>query len=155
MQDSFTKLTAIRVHNDGSTTNFIAPTALIALRSDFFKTAIKHCWQQDDTEPINLYNQDPEVFSLYLHILFGEPLHMEPADTDSAENSSTDTNYITLCQVYVLAEFLQDARAKESMMKYLWDALIKSDGVRRLPNTVPGAEALHILYYGTKKDSLA
>ncbi|KAJ4321873.1 hypothetical protein N0V94_002707 [Neodidymelliopsis sp. IMI 364377] len=60
----------IRIHYEGTATDFILPSTLIASRSEFFKNALKQCWRQDDTHAIDVYDYDPDLFALYLHILY-------------------------------------------------------------------------------------
>jgi hypothetical protein len=139
---SFDKLITIRIHDEGTATDFIVPSTLIASRSEFFKNTLKQCWRQDDTQAINVYDYDPDVFALYLHILYGEPPHLEYGDR----------NYATFCQIYVLAEFVQDTRTKEVIMEYLWNELFEGDYTKRSPKTPPDANALHILYSSTTTD---
>lgn len=85
---------------------------------------------------------------MYLEILYGETPDLQlPALQNATHLAGTD--YITLFEIYVLAEFLRDTVTKETLKIYLWSALFEGDYTKRTLRSVPCAEALQILYDGT------
>lgn len=153
-RNSHNTLATIKIHGGGSVSTFVVPTALITSRSDFCKNALKQCWQESNIRTIDLWDQDPKTFALYLKVLDGKILDLKMTNTvDVVQHTGMD--YATLFQIYVLAEFLQDPVTTEVLKRYLWDALFEGDYTKRTLRSVPSAEALHILYDGTVKGCAA
>jgi hypothetical protein len=88
---------------------FYVHEKLVTTRSEFFKRAASGLWQQDATHLVNLPEDDPDVFKIYLNLVYTGQLATQSAD-----------EWIKLCRLYVLAEKLQDLQAKNETIKGMY-----------------------------------
>lgn len=131
--------------------SFDVHEALITARSIFFKNALSGNWKEAQERVVNLPEDDPAIFAIYVHSIYNGELPTTP-DSETL-NLSPDWENRGICKFYVLAEKLQDIGAKNSAI----DALIarskvKDDhGVGRAP--APGS--VKVIYNGTTAGSSA
>lgn len=122
--------------------------AMLTSRSSFFKAALSGDWAEAKDRVVKLPQDEPAVFQSYTHFLYTDILCVEPKTP--AGNDGEYGERITILKFYVLAEKLQDMKAKraaiEAMIYYLWD-------FRRNPTKFPGLECIRIVYDGTPANS--
>jgi hypothetical protein len=97
---------------------------------------------------INLTNQDPDIFKIYLHWLYCKTLPTVAV----APNNGSESEYVLLSKSYVLGEFLMDMEFKGALL----DAF--ADCVENQPSSdprIPGSRPVSIVYAGTKDKSPA
>lgn len=137
---------------------FTLPAALICKRSIFFNNALKEWLKEGATLTVTLAADDPELFAPYLHILYREslPLRTLTMSKDEVEDNlhHLERDQVTLSQLYVFAEFLQDTRAKNEVVSCLWKTMCP-DSHGRWDPYLPNAEAVTIIYKGTKDGATA
>jgi hypothetical protein len=71
------------------------PAELAGRRSVFFRNALKDhglndCWKEGDERLITLAEDDPEIFSLYLHLLYDEPLLLRSLTREKSGEDEED-----------------------------------------------------------------
>ncbi|KAF2660741.1 hypothetical protein K491DRAFT_774638 [Lophiostoma macrostomum CBS 122681] len=115
--------------------SFCVHKNLICERSAFFANALKPEWVKANGKKIELQDDDPEIFSLYLQLLYTDKLPVKgretPKSSDNLKKSSDrehddfwrskDAECIQICQLYILADKLQDVTSKNTVV----DAIIE------------------------------
>ncbi len=120
--------------------------SLITGRAKFFECATKAHWQQE--RRLSLPEDDPAVFSQYLNLIY----------TNRLTTQGRGGEWLKLTRLFVLAEKLQDQRAKnkviDGMHAMFHQYVVK--GVQR-PDMTPSAraETIRELYDGTPSCSPA
>ncbi|CAO2656038.1 Nn.00g048410.m01.CDS01 [Neocucurbitaria sp. VM-36] len=139
----------VEVHVGGShgdPTIFFIHKNLAALRSEFFKRATGALWQQDKDHAIALPDDDPDMFSLYLNLVYTKQLATKGSD-----------EWYKLCRLYVLVEKLQDLNAKnqviDGMHAYFHDVVLNK-APSNMTCVLP-AGATQELYEGTSAENKA
>jgi hypothetical protein len=157
---SFSKMATVRVGKIGLAMDYSTPAALPCNHSVFFKNALKEWWKEGENRIVTLAADDPEIFALYLHILYGEKLSLKsfPVGDPAAyrDPAQIKVDRLTVCQVFGLAEFLQDTRCKNAVVDSLFATLHPYP--RLLPGNwdcpfLPNAEAVAMIYAGTEADA--
>ncbi|GAB7330531.1 hypothetical protein MBLNU13_g02125t1 [Cladosporium sp. NU13] len=69
---------------------FTVYSNVLTPRSDFFKAARKSEWLSDPTKPVDLQNEDPEVFSRYLNCVYFGTNALQ-LDADAPEDDRSDS----------------------------------------------------------------
>jgi hypothetical protein len=142
----------IIVGRDASERAFYVHESILTSRSVYFKCALSFMWRNDPTMPVTLSEDDPDMFALYVNLVY----------TGRLATRGTD-EWLKLVRLYVLAEKLQDVRAKnvtiDAMHAFIREFLsVKtfssgSGGAASPP--VMSAESIVELYDGTPADSHA
>jgi hypothetical protein len=155
----------VRVGEGDKRKSFLVHKDLIVSRSDFFARALNGKWKEDDDNVVKLTEDEPEIFGLYIQLLYSGklPLQDTPSTKDggkvntnreSAEKAkdydgdSINEEFRKLCQVYVLSDKLQDTTAKNAII----DAYIESTN-QHLKGGLPSLEEIKIVYSGTLPSS--
>jgi hypothetical protein len=109
----------IRVGSVANCRSFLVHESFLIARSGFFRRALNGKWAKTKTQTINLTEDDPDTFALYLNHLYNNELPtMDFSEEDLCVLTLTelrkfvDTEYMALFKLYILAEKLQDSRAK-------------------------------------------
>lgn len=121
--------------------------SLICESSDLFQTARKPEWSEANSGVVDLSDEIPDIFEVYLHWLYFKTL-----STVQNQRPSSNTEYMELAQCYILGEKLLDVKFKNAVI----DAMI--DVLRNQPEDdlfIPGPLTVEIIYKGTTEDSLA
>ncbi|KAF2121789.1 hypothetical protein BDV96DRAFT_468436, partial [Lophiotrema nucula] len=117
-------------------------------RSPFFDKAMKPEWadQRPDPRVIELPDDDPAAFSLYLHWLYTKKLPVLPDDQESPSYEG----FHNLAYAYVLGERLMDIEFKNVVADaYVLYARGTAPGKQHYPSN----EDVRILYEGTSEGS--
>lgn len=127
---------------------FLVHEAIICERSEFFRRAMNGNWVESSERMVKLPEDSAEIFGTYINMVYTGMVATQLDDITDEKlkrtNLSVECNY--LCRLYVLAEKLQDALAKDSVREALRRLdLEKSGGLY----TLPPLEAINLLYEGT------
>lgn len=97
--------------------------------SDFFKRACNKEWEEGQSKIIKLPEVEPEIFDVYLQLLYtGEVVPAEEYLPSRDDNSIAARGEIArqhwiLIEAYLLADMLLDTKSKNAIMDYLIEAL--------------------------------
>lgn len=92
--------------------------------SEFFSRALNGDWKESETHTVDLTEDVPETFDMYLNLVYKNDLPVMTLDEDKL--CALDTleflkhickQYISLIHLYVLADKLQDIQAKNEALK--------------------------------------
>ena len=125
-------------------------TAVFTERSEFFRAARKPEWLAGDPKkPVDLKEEDPDVFNEYMNCVYFGPnaLHHYTRDAEQGHHvhDLEHVTYRALVRVYLLADKLQDPTTANIAI----DEIIRSSDASR---TVPGTEYAHV-YSRTPRNS--
>ena len=131
---------------------------IICDRSEFFKKALTGAWIESQEKKVELPEDDPAIFTLYLERLYTGyiPIAKERRSDDQVlmETSfDAEEEYLTLGKLYVLAEKLVDATTKDNIL----DAFLArsqepaDDGSLHFPDP----DCVAIVYAGTLENDPA
>ncbi|KAF2743653.1 hypothetical protein M011DRAFT_410181, partial [Sporormia fimetaria CBS 119925] len=81
-------------------------------RSKFFEAAMKKGWAEGESREILLTKESPETVRAYLNLVYSNLLLVNEQDGKC--------RWMMLAEIYVLAEFLQDVEAKNSIVCELY-----------------------------------
>jgi hypothetical protein len=121
---------------------------LITARSEYFKRATNGKWQESDERTVNLREDVPDIFEIYLNLLYTGTLATKKP---LFGRTDADNEYTILAQVYVLAEKLQDTEAKNSVSEAI---LLLTRELTTPWSRVP-INAVEVIYDGTPDSSQA
>lgn len=118
-------------------------------RSLFFKKALSGNWSEAQQRIIELPEDESDIFELYLQCVYGHEMSVEPAPVPKDYKGVEEQ--IEIAKLYVLAEKLQDVRAKNTALK----AFMKSTWAERKTAQWfhPDPAVVHIIYDGTMPGS--
>jgi hypothetical protein len=121
--------------------------AVIRKSSTFFDNAMKRDWATSRPEPrlIDLTDQDPEIFKIYLHWLYFKTFPTVLTE-NSATNTTSNTEFVTLGKCYVMGEMLMDIGFKNAVLDALLDSITNQPYYEA---RFPGQHAIGIIYDGT------
>ena len=102
-------------------------------------------WKEAEDKAVNLPDDDPIVFELYVQLLYTGRL---PCKSESETPADSEQEYVVLSKLYVLAEKIQDIDARRVAMDSLL-SLSRDTRETRGEYMVPGLEAVSTIYSGT------
>lgn len=88
-------------------TQFTAHTDVVCARSEFFKAACHKHWQEGQLRVVSLPDAEPETFQMYMDLTYDRLVF----DFDSSP--------LPLVKFYVLADYLDDLKARNRAMRLL------------------------------------
>ena len=120
--------------------------SLICASSDFFQTARKPEWSEGNPGVVDLSDEKPDIFEVYLHWLYFKTL-----STVQDQPPTSNPEYLELAQCYVLGEKLLDVKFKNAVIDAMIDVLVNQpeDDV-----FIPGPSTIKTIYEGTMEGSL-
>lgn len=154
------------VGEDPITKEFGVHEGLICARSHFFKNAMTEPWKEVEDCKITLACEEPEIFTLYLELLYVSfGMHQTPTEvlifrpqTNVLPVKETTVDgianeYVTLSKLYVLAEMLIDDDTKNLVLA----AILSRSREPSLDHKAyyPSVSCIYIIYGGTPEDSPA
>lgn len=117
---------------------------------------------ESDDCSVSLEEEKPDIFSLYLHILYGENLPLTslkaikvedlPLDEEQVRHLSTEIAHdqIAMCHIYVLAEFIQSKNTVLKCLRTIFRDISAGMTIYGRPLAfIPGPEAIRVIYVGT------
>ncbi|KAF2263549.1 hypothetical protein CC78DRAFT_518474 [Lojkania enalia] len=142
----------ITVGPPSSQKTFYIHETLCTTRSQFFHLALRGTWKESLSKSINLPEDSPEIFALYVHLLYTNsiPIKTEAPEDVTEIQTYVDTQYETLASLYILAEKLQDTTTKD----ILTDTILSLSREKQHDGTryYPGEKVINIIYEGTVKE---
>ncbi|KAF2737958.1 hypothetical protein EJ04DRAFT_79841 [Polyplosphaeria fusca] len=121
-------------------------------RSPFFMNAMKPDWAENRPDPrvIELPEDDPAAFALYMQWIYTRKLPVLPEDENSSSSASPSDGFPTLAYAAVLAERLLDNEFK----KAITDAYVLfARGPTLMTRRYPSNEDIRIIYEGTNENA--
>jgi hypothetical protein len=79
---------------------------LLTFYSDYFRTALKNCWMEGQTNTIRLPDEDPEVFESFNYWIFAKRLYHKNASNNDKPNSVEEIplSYKKILDIYFFAD---------------------------------------------------
>lgn len=111
-----TKVITVRVGVEPAHVDFTVHEDLVRKSSAFFEAALGREWLESKERMVRLPEYAAKDFMIYVQWLYSERLHMSP--DGGAKEPTESTN---LMKGYLLGDYLQDTRYKDTLM----DALIE------------------------------
>ncbi|KAF2121993.1 hypothetical protein BDV96DRAFT_464214, partial [Lophiotrema nucula] len=139
----------ICVGEGDETRTFTLPSCVMSKRTAFFRKALSFEWKEAESRAVLLPKEDPEIFNLYLELIFQGHLPLrrdpEPEDEDSLI-------FVILFELYLLCDRIQDIAAQNLIIDAIFEATRLSAGgnmdfTRKF--LLPAAEEINIIYGGT------
>jgi hypothetical protein len=127
----------------GESQQMFAVHETVAERSKFFRLRMQKRWNAKDEAQITLVDEDPHLFSVYLHTVYFGAEHLEKQIAPGDDASSTDVteNAKFLIDLYVLADRLLDPVTADLVIEELISILYDVDD---LDGKVSSAIAIHV-----------
>lgn len=128
--------------------------AVLCKTSKFLRAALKPEWQGPEPRPVDLTDEDPVQFGMYLCWLYTGKLPVQPLaklpndDKHQEDYHMPSTSYLALARAFVLGAKLMDSAFQNHILKVFIDC-VECDGL------VPHNEVVRIIYGGTEADSPA
>lgn len=121
---------------------------LIRAYSPFFDKAMSGNWQESSRRAVELPDDEPTIFQLYIHWLYYETLPVfcnEPGLSGNAE-------YLELIKAYILGDKLMDSKFQDAVIDAIIEKSVSkaSDGA----SWYPVGEALEYTYNNTNGSAL-
>jgi len=150
----------IRVGKKPKQKDFIAHESFLTSRSEFFRRAMNGKWAEADSRAVKLPDDKPETFALYLNFVYtGQLITMRKSAEELAIlTEDTFVDYIVdefddIFRLYVLAEKLQDASAKNAAITAAVEVAQLKSVAKKC--TVPSLSTANHVYEGTPEGSPA
>ena len=131
---------------------FLVHASVVCKRSKFFEKAIGGDWKEAQDKSVDLSEDDPTIFSLYVQLLYKGTIPTKRPGGGSKDKFWLE-EYAVLARLYILAEMLMDTATKNTVL----DAILSkrretaTDGLRY----VPSIACVKIIYEGTSPQSPA
>jgi hypothetical protein len=137
--------------------------ALVVERSKFFANALNGSWKESDDGIVLLPEDDPEIFELYLQVLYTGTVPIKEhvsAYSDNEEKTKKDPEILEkeveqavsremekVCKLYVLNEKLQDIESQNLLVS----TMVALTSEKRASNLYhyPGQDIVTSIYKGT------
>ncbi|KAH6010119.1 hypothetical protein HBI67_171860 [Parastagonospora nodorum] len=133
---------------------FSVHEGLICPRSEFFCNSVKGPWKESEERTVNLSENEPDVFRVYLKYLYTGTLAVKNAACGGNDDSSIVADeYATLSKLFVLAEKLMDEDGKTAIL-----AAISARSQEPFSDKIlyyPAIDSVQIIYEGTPEHSPA
>lgn len=129
---------------------YIHPSALAA-RSKFFEAALKKEWRPNNEQPVELPEDDPDSFNIYLRWLYFGNVALQPTGLSVLLDS--DLSYLSLAKLYSLGEKLLDTYFQDCVINAM--VLRSRNEANSNQCSYPGHPAIQTIYRGTPSTSPA
>lgn len=129
---------------------YVHPWALTAT-SEFFKSALKKEWSKTEERTVDLRDQSPELFNLYVQYLYSDKIFTTTNCTDQDELSSVDDD--PLAGLYVFGESVNDATFQNAVI----DVIVQTSRqpTKNNLNLYPSLPSINTIYNGPPTNSPA
>ena len=150
----------VRVGETPDQQDFLVHESLLKSRAEYFSRAMNGNWLETDTRVIELPEDEPEVFALYLNHIYTGKLHTMTLNRDNIDALPREefkhvvgAEYDSIFGVYVLAERLNDPITRDAAITAVFDLAEQqtSDGDWRLPPP----SSIRLVYDRTPEKSAA
>ena len=132
--------------------SLLVHASIICARSKFFQTAMNGRWLESDERSIKFEEDGPEIFSLYVHLLYKNWLPI----MDESNTKGDHIEFVVLAKLFVLAEKLMDVTSKNIILSSMISKRRhKRENATGRAYLVPRLDAVKLLYDGTPVQSPA
>jgi hypothetical protein len=145
----FDDLVRIEVGTGDELRSFTVHGAFLTPRSLFFKKALSGAWKEAEERVIKLPEDSNDTFELYLQVIYGQPISVEPDPVP--ENYKGSSERLELAKLYVFAEKVQDARTKNVVTKAFLNSVWKLHKCGKWSS--PHHDCVNVVYRGTAPGS--
>mgnify|MGYP004501698255 CR=1 FL=1 len=132
---------------------FLAHAAFLTIRSAFFNKAFSGPWREAHDRTVQLPDDDPETFELYLHHIYTGNLAVLPDGI--AEDRTDESERLALAKIYVFAEKVQDPKTKNTVLKAIISGTCIELSTEEYNRCLPPPSVVKVIYDGTAEGSLA
>lgn len=140
----FDDLVHVEVGTDKNSKTYAIYSSTLTTRSLFFRKALSGPWKEAEERVVHLPEDNVKTFGLYLHYIYNNEF---ACISNPSDNQYSKTERVTLAQLYVLCEKLQDPKSKNCIIKASSDSICK---IRSNGNwNIPESAVIEILYKGT------
>ncbi len=157
--DPSTALT-IRVGGVANSQTFLVNESLLTARSEYFRRAMNGKWLEYNTREIDLVDDDPDIFALYLNLVYKNELPtatLRDADVETLGCKElvweTNKELMVLFEIYAIAEKFQDTSAKDGVVAAVFQLTQNVSWFGR--PLVCGPRIIELVYSSTPVDSPA
>jgi hypothetical protein len=144
-------LVTVKVGKVDHQKEFMIHEGVICARSEFFKRAMNGIWTEAKERVVNLLEDRPDIFEIYVNHVYTNQLPTTDNESDAKPEkvfaSIALAEYVRLAEIYVLAERLRDRAAKNAIVV----AIIALFDQTKVSGQVdpPGVGAVQIIFNGT------
>ncbi|KAF2869093.1 hypothetical protein BDV95DRAFT_499273, partial [Massariosphaeria phaeospora] len=140
--------------------DFLVHESILSSRSEFFRRAMNGKWPEADTRVVELSEDDPDLFGIYLNHVYTEKLPVGETDSDQLVKldygvfyKETQKEYDLLFRLYIFGEKVQDTLFKNDVITsvHTISSLRHMNGSWSIPTTA----AVALVYDGTPEASPA
>lgn len=120
-----------------------------AYRSEFFRCAMNGNWAEASSRLVNMPEDDPEQFSLYVRFLYTGKIATDDTGLSTCRISPREalSRYHQLAKIYTLAEQLQDTTTKNAAVRGFYT-------IYSSPSYPPPPKIVNIIYLSTPATSV-
>jgi hypothetical protein len=147
MLRSYCGIVKINVGKKPRQQSFDVHVALLTARSPFFKRALNGNWAEAIERVVNLPEDDPKAFEMYVHLLYTGTIATEQTAGTGLEKWGEECS--SLATLFVLAEKLQDLETKNVTLRDFVVTMMRYGYLR------PPINVVRTLYTGTPTESFA
>jgi hypothetical protein len=149
---SYTSFVRVVVGQGSKQQNFVVHEPVLMNRSLFFKKALSGTWTEAKERLVNLPEDDPSIFQIYVHLLYTNHIAVvSDKKTPHGENGVQER--LELAKLYMLADKLQDVDTKNKALATFIASCLGSPS--RHIVTLISSGTVQALYNGTPTGSLA
>ncbi|KAH7094899.1 hypothetical protein FB567DRAFT_600599 [Paraphoma chrysanthemicola] len=142
---------AVIVGKEPRQERFLVHEGIFSARSEFFRRAMNGNWAERDERLIELPEDDPEVFSMYVNFVYTNNIATGPNE-NPVSVEWCDEEYMLLSELFVLCEKLCDIGGKNAVIRAI--LAVSHEVTDKHCCFNPFEAAITIMYSGTPKSSL-
>ncbi|KAF2868742.1 hypothetical protein BDV95DRAFT_609650 [Massariosphaeria phaeospora] len=96
----------VTVGKDTEKKSFFVYKGLLTYHSDYFRAALKNCWQEREDNSVDLPDEHPDVFHAFHYWLFSKRLNYAstPTEDELKKNGDIPLSYELLFKTYAFAD---------------------------------------------------
>ena len=99
-------MVTILVGNGDKLRKFNIYKDILTFYSSYFRNALKDDWVEGQTKTINLVDDDPEVFQIFIYWLFSKRLYHPNSVPQSPNEKDTPLSFRHICDLYVFGDIM-------------------------------------------------
>ncbi|KAI8939496.1 hypothetical protein NX059_003267 [Plenodomus lindquistii] len=137
------------IGKEGDRETFNIHESIITIRSVFFKNAMSGNWKEAMDRKVSLPEDDANTFRVYVHLLYTGIVAVSSEKAPAYDDGSEE--FDNIARLYVLAEKLQDVKAKNAAI----NAMLIAKRTMRINNSCcsPTSSCIQIVYAGIANKS--
>lgn len=122
---------------------------LIRASSPFFNKALSGAWQESQERTVQLPEDEPEIFAIYVHWLYYGTVPV--VCHEAGDSNDADAEYLNLAKAYTLGDKLMDTKFQDATI----DAIVEASNIINTNGTswYPGTEVVQFVYDNTNESA--